>query len=188
LRRRASLQENEMISRMRIGSFGRTLRIAVAVLAIYALLAPRAQADTIAEPTQVQSSVFVAGNYSNVFSINTSGPGQVTVRLENISWPERLAQLDCSIYSNDGFLQALKGTIEWKFMTTGPNSFYASIVAGAGGKLNLGLFSIKITFKDAASLVPLPAAIWMLGPVLGFFGLRRVMPTSRFDFGQARFA
>jgi len=162
-----------MIDRMLNRPILRTLRMGVAVLAIYALLAPSARADSIAGETLVQSSVMVAGSHSSVHQLNVSGPGVLTVRLENISWPARLDQLDCSIYSADGFLQSLNDSAEWKFATTGPASFYASILAGAGGHLKLGLFSIRVTFESAASLVPIPAAAWLLGSVLGIFGIGR---------------
>jgi hypothetical protein len=165
----------------------RLLRVGFALLAICLALAPRAQADTIGIST-VQGSVLVSGSSASVYSINAIGPGVLTVRLENISWPERLAQLDCSIYSGDGLLKSLSGTTEWQFLVTGPASFYASVFAGTTGRLNLGLYSFKLTFESAASLVPLPAAGWLLGSVLGVFGLRRSLPVLRFAFGRQRFA
>jgi hypothetical protein len=166
----------------------RAARISLALCAICLLLAPRAHADSIGANSLLQNSVLVAGSQSSVYSFKTSGAGVLTVHLENISWPERLAQLDCSIYSNAGFLHALDGSSEWKFVTTGAESFYASVLAGAGGRLNLGLFSIRVTFESAASLVPLPAAGWLLASVLGLFGFRRVLPTLRFMLERERFA
>ena len=165
----------------------RVVLIPAAVLALGLALAPRAHADTVSP--LVQSSVLVAGSQSSVYSFNVSGPGTFTVHLENISWPERLAHLDCSIYSSGGFLQALSGSADWQFVTTGAGSFYANILAGAGGRLNLGLYSIKVTFESAAALVPLPAAAWLLASALGLFGLRRhALPALRFVLGRERFA
>jgi hypothetical protein len=169
-----------MNSRPSTAALGRTLRIAASVLLVCVLLAPRAHAETLGSPL-LQSSTLVAGSSSTVYSFNVNGPGVFTVKLENISWPERLAQLDCSIYSSDGFLQALNGTSEWQFATTGAGTFYANILAGAAGRLGLGLFSIKVTFQSSASLVPVPAAVWLLASVFGLFGARRhVMPALRF--------
>lgn len=165
----------------------RMLRVGLALVAICFALAPRAHADNI-PAAMIQSTTMVTGNASTVYTLNTNGPGKLTVRLENISWPERLASLDCSIYSNDGLVTALQGTTEWSLMTTGPASFYANVLAGAGGRLNMGLFSIRMTFESAASLVPLPAAGWLLASVLGFFGLRRSAPILRFALGRERFA
>jgi hypothetical protein len=166
----------------------RALRVAAALLAICAILAPRAHADTLRGNSLVQSSVMVSGNYSNMFSMNVSGPGVLTVRLENISWPERLAKLDCAIYSSDGLLKSLTDTTEWKFETTGPGLFYASVLAAAGGSLNLGLFSINCSFEPGGAVVPLPAGVWLLASVLGLFALRRVWASARFVFGAERFA
>jgi hypothetical protein len=173
-----------MISRMPASS----LRIAAALLAVGIMVAPRAHADTIGGGALVQNSGLVSGTQSSVYSVNVNGPGVLTVQLENISWPERLAHLDCSIYSNSGFLHALQGTAEWQFVTTGPGSFYASVFAGAGGLLDIGLFSIKVTFQPSAALVPLPAGVWLLGSVLGLFGVRRAWPAVRFVIGEDRFA
>ncbi len=169
----------------RTSSVARLLRVGFALLAISLALAPRAHADNIGIST-VQGSVLVSGSAANVYSINATGPGVLTVRLENLSWPERLSQLDCSIYSGDGLLKSLSDTGSWQFVVTGPASFYASVFAGAGGRLNLGLYSFKLTFESAASLVPLPAAGWLLGSVLGIFGVRRSLPALRFAFGRQR--
>lgn len=171
----------------RTSMVARLLRVGFALLAISLALAPRAHADPIGVST-VQGSVLVSGSASNVYSINAIGPGVLTVRLENISWPERLSQLDCSIYSADGLLKSLSDTSEWIFEVSGPASFYASVFAGSAGRLNLGLYSFKLTFESAASLVPLPAAGWLLASVFGIFGVRRSLPMLRFAFGLQRFA
>jgi hypothetical protein len=164
------------------------MSLGLALLALCLVLAPRAHADPVGSNSLLQSSVMVSGSNSSLYSMNVSGPGVLTVQLENIAWPERLSHLDCSIYSNNGFLQALQDTAQWQFEVTGPASFYASIIAGAGGQLNLGLFSIKVTFQSAAAVVPVPAAVWLLGSVLGLFGVRRLWPSMRFAFGGERFA
>jgi len=166
----------------------RALRIGAALLAVALMLAPRAHADPVGNGVLTQASVLVSGNHSSVYSVDVNGPGVLTVRLENIAWPERLSQLDCSIYSTDGLLHSLDGGGEWKLETTGPMSFYTSVLAGAGGQLKLGLYSLKVTFQAGASLVPVPAAVWLLGSVLGMFGLRRAWPAVRFSFGAERFA
>lgn len=169
-----------MIDRIKVGYLGRTLRLAAAAVALCLMLAPRAHADLVAPASLVQNSVLVSGSHASVYSLNVSGPGVLTVKLENLSWPERLAQLNCSVFSKDGLVQALNGSAEWSFAINGPASFYASVFADAAGRFKLGLYSIKVTFQSAASLVPVPAAAWLLGSVLGMFGIRRVMPALRF--------
>src|SRR5262245_14311972 len=171
-----------------IGSFGRALRIGAALVAVALMLAPRAHADPVGNGVLTQASMLVAGSSATVYSMDVNGPGLLTVRLENIAWPERLAKLDCSIYSDGGLLQALDGGGVWKLETSGPMSFYASVLAGAGGQLKLGLYSLKVTFEAGASLVPVPAAVWLLGSVLGIFGLRRAWPVVRFSLAAERLA
>ncbi|MEJ0087413.1 MAG: hypothetical protein WDO72_17200 [Pseudomonadota bacterium] len=166
----------------------RVVRIVSGVLVLCALLAPNARADTVGS-SQVQNTRQVFGSYSEVFTLNVNGPGVLTIKLENISWPERLSQLDCSIFSKDGFMEGLAGSGEWKFVSTGPASFYASVLASSQGRFNLGLFSIRMTFESAASLVPLPGAVWLLGSVLGLFGVRRhAWPALRFALNGERLA
>jgi hypothetical protein len=177
-----------MISRKPIGSLARAARVAAALLAICMILAPRAHADPVRSSPLLQSSVLVSGNYSNLYSLNVNGPGVLTVTLENISWPSRLAQLDCAVYSNSGLLQSLNDTTVWKFETTGPGQFYASILAQAGGSLHLGLFSINVSFEPSGTVVPLPAGVWLLGSVLGLYGLRRALNSVRFVFNEVRIA
>ena len=167
----------------------RVLRIAAGVVMICWLLAPKANADTIQGDTLVQRSVLVSGNLSSVYAFKVAGPGVLTVRLENIAWPERLATLDCSIFGDSGFVEALSGGAEFKYSTSGPGWYYANVLAGASGALKLGLYSLKISFQSAAALVPLPAAVWLLASVLGVAGFRRhAMPALRFVFGGQRLA
>lgn len=142
-------------------------------------LAPRAQADTLPVESLVQSSVLVSGTQSRLFEFDASGPGVLTVRLENISWPEQLARLDCSIYSNEGLIRAFSGAAEWRFETTGAASFYANVLAGAGGRLDLGLYSLYVSFQSHVAAVPVPAAAWLLASALGLFGLRRFVGARR---------
>ena len=164
-------------------------RWSLAVLAAAAFHALPAQALTIDANTSLQKSLMVSGSYSGVETFSVTRPGTLTIRLENISWPERLAQLNCSIYSQTGFMHSLTDSATLTFDIAGAGTYFANLSAGAGGLLNLGLFSFKVSFVPSAPPVPVPAAVWLLGSVLGIFGLRqRVLPALRSLFARTQFA
>jgi hypothetical protein len=151
----------------------RLRRCAIALLAATAIHALPAQAVTIDANSSLQKSQMVSGTYSAVESFNVTQPGTLTIRLENISWPERLSLLNCSIYSQTGFMHALTDSATLSFDVAAAGTYFANLSAGAGGLLNLGLFSFKVSFVPSAPTVPVPAAVWLLGSVLGLFGFRR---------------
>jgi uncharacterized membrane protein len=66
-----------------------------------------------------------------------------------------------------------------------PGTYYAHIMATAGGTLNLGLYSMLMTFS-ATPTVPLPSSGWML--LTGLFVLAGLVRVFRpLDFvGTAR--
>jgi hypothetical protein len=62
------------------------------------------------------------------------------------------------------------------FDVAGAGTYFAHIMATAGGVLDLGLYSLMMTFTPSAPPVPLPASDWML--LTGMFvlaGLARVV-------------
>lgn len=170
-------------------SLNRVLRSAAGAVLVCLMLAPKAEADTIRGETLVQRSVLVTGNLSSVYGFHLQSAGILTVRLENIAWPEQLSTLDCSIFATDGFVEALQGGAEFTYSTSGPGYYYANVLAGAKGALKLGLYSLKISFKPYGSPVPLPAAGWLLASVLGMLGIRRPARAAwKFAFGGRKFA
>jgi hypothetical protein len=55
----------------------------------------------------------------------------------------------------------------------GPGTYFAHIMAAATGPLNIGIYSLKLSFAPA---VPLPASDWLLViGVLVLFGLTRIL-------------
>lgn len=161
---------------------------ALALLAAAVMHSP-AQAMTIDASTSLQKSLMVSGSYSGIESFSVTRAGTLTIHLENIAWPERLSQLNCSIYSQSGFMHSLTDSATLSFDIAGAGTYFANISAGAGGLLNLGLFSFKVSFVPSTPTVPVPAAVWLLGSVLGIFGLRqRVLPALKFLFMRTQYA
>jgi hypothetical protein len=150
-----------------------------------AVAAPAAHADTIL----MSQSTMVSGTFSSVHSFATTQAGTLTLKLENIAWPERLAALSCNLYDNKSMLGSLATTGEIRLELAAPGTFFSHLFAQSGGALDLGLFSLKVTFAPAAPTVPLPAGLWLLGSVCGIFGIRRhALSALRFLLGRTQFA
>lgn len=146
-----------------------TMPLAIALVAA-GFAAPSARADSIL----VSQSSMVSGSFSNVYSFSTSRAGTLTLRLENVAWPEQLASLSCNLYDNKNVLGSLSTTGELRLELAAPGTFFSHLFAQAGGTFDLGLFSFKVSFAPAAPPVPLPAGVWLLGSALGLFGVRRL--------------
>lgn len=141
--------------------------------------APHARADNIL----LAQTTLVNGTQSTVDSFTTSGAGVVTVSLQSLGWPAPLSALSFSATSADKTLAYWNGggsigSTVTTFDVGGPGTYFAHIMGTAGSSsLNLGLYSLMMTF--APSAVPLPAAGWML--LVGIFvlgGLARAIRPS----------
>jgi hypothetical protein len=85
------------------------------------------------------------------------------VALTNIAWPQTL--------SNLSFLASTPSTVLSSWSTSasqtgsfGVNSsgtYFADVQATAGGPMNLGVYSLELTFSPQTP-VPLPASSWLL--------------------------
>jgi hypothetical protein len=157
-----------------------------ALLASLALIglsqAPHALADTML----LSDTTLVRGNSSAVFSFDAPTAGMVTATLSNLPWPNSLKALDFAattstdVVSSWSALDSSNETRTESFLV-GQGTYFAHIMASAAGELNMGLYSLSLTFTP--NVVPLPAADWMLlTGVLVLFGLTRVMGLfGRFD-------
>jgi hypothetical protein len=152
--------------------------IALALLIVTGFsAAPRAHAD----PVLVSQSSMISGSFSGVYTFSTTQAGTLSLRLENIAWPERLAALSCNLYDGQTLLGSLATTGELQIQVAGAGTYFSHLFAQAAGVLDLGLFSLNVTFHPSVSAVPLPAAVWMLLSVIGFFGIRRfALPFLKF--------
>jgi hypothetical protein len=155
-----------------------SLKAALAApLALMALAAaPHARADSIL----LAQTTLVSGSVSTVDSFTTSTAGQVTVSLQSLNWPASLNALSFSATSSSQVLASWNGTgltSDSATFDVAAGTYFTHVIATAGGALDLGLYSMMLTFTPNTSpTVPLPASGWML--LTGLFvlaGLARVI-------------
>ena len=140
-------------------------------------MAPHARADSIL----LAQTTLVSGSQSTVDSFSTPGAGTVTVDLQSLSWPSALSALSFSATSASQVLASMNATgligdvATFNVGTAG--TYYAHILAAAGGSLDLGIYSLNMSFSPTGtSTVALPASGWLL--LTGMFvlaGLVRAM-------------
>jgi len=116
-----------------------------------------------ADMVLLSDTTLVSGSGSADFTFNAPGPGTVSVALTNIAWPQTL--------SNLSFLASTPSTVLSSWSTSasqtgsfGVNSsgtYFADVQATAGGPMNLGVYSLELTFSPQTP-VPLPASSWLL--------------------------
>lgn len=170
------------------GWMARTGLALAAVLVAGIMHSPAAHADQML----LASTNMVSGTSNATFSFDAPSNGTVTATITSIPWPTPLSALSFSASSASDTLaswnmggptqmraaglssaDASAGGVET--FQVGAGTYFAHISATAAGALNLGLYSVLLTF--APSAVPLPAAGGMLLiGLLVFFGLRRKLP------------
>ena len=167
----------------------RPLKLAlVAPLAAAALsVAPHAWADSIL----VQQSTMVNGSESTTDSFTTTGAGTVTVTLTDTGWNAPLSALSFSANSATGVLASFNAvgltSDTAQFVVNGAGTYFANIMATAGGAMDLGLYSLKMTFSPNMPSVPLPSTGWLF--LTGLFALvgiaRAVRPFESMGTAEA---
>jgi hypothetical protein len=150
-----------------------------ALLALFCLfVAAQARADTIL----VAQTSLISGTVSTVDSFNVTAPGTVTVELSNIPWPQALSSLSFTATSASQVLSSWMmptsstpggGETVQSFQVT-PGTYFAHITGSAAGSLDLGLYSVTMSFAPAGT-VPLPDSGWLLaGALLALLALARL--------------
>ncbi|MDB6102104.1 MAG: hypothetical protein JWO52_2103 [Gammaproteobacteria bacterium] len=148
--------------------------------------APHALADTML----LSDTTLVRGTSSATFSFATPSAGTVTATVSNLPWPSSLKTLDFqattaseTISSWSALDSNQTGT---ESFAVGQGTYFAHIMAVAQGDLDLGLYSLNLTFSP--NVVPLPTSNWMLlAGILVLFGLTRVMGMfGRFEAPRER--
>jgi hypothetical protein len=132
----------------------------VAPLALAALgAASHARADSIL----LGQITLVNGSSSTVDSFTAPSAGTVTVNLQTLEWPVALSALSFSASSATQVLTSWYGTGLASDKTTfdvTAGTYFTHVMATASGPLDLGLYSMLLTFSP--SPVPLPPSGWML--------------------------
>jgi hypothetical protein len=150
--------------------------------------APAARAETLLLAT----TTLVSGSSAASFSFNAPSAGTVTAQISSLPWPVPLSALSFSATTatdtlsswsslDSSTMQAASAdagaTSHVETFEVGSGTYFAHVMATAGGTLDLGLYSLMLTFTPSA--VPLPAAAGMLLiGLLVLFALRRTLPTA----------
>jgi hypothetical protein len=122
----------------------------------------------------LEKSGLISGSQSFVFEMQAPGAGMVNVQLSNLGWPERLSSVSFAASTATSILSRLADEGSTSFHITGPGAYYAHVAGIAQGALQVGLYSLRITFSAGntpGSPVPLPAALWLLISGLGALAL-----------------
>jgi hypothetical protein len=138
-------------------------------------LAQTADADTIL----LAQTTLVSGTQSTTDSFVAPSDGTVTVQLSNLDWPERLSSLSFAASTATHVMSAWSWSAlsaDAESFEVGAGTYFAHVTSQATGALNLGLYSLRITFSPSAPPVPLPPSDWMLvAGVLALAALARMM-------------
>lgn len=134
--------------------------------------ASAAHAETVLAQTGL-----ISGAQSFVFALEAPTAGTFSVKLSDLTWPDRLSTLSFAgstattvlnrvdISGSSGALSA-----DSSFKVNQAGNYYALVSGTAQGALNMGLYSLKVDFAP----VPLPAAALLL-----FSGLAGFAATQR---------
>lgn len=149
----------------------------LAALLLWGMVTSGARAATVL----LSDTTLITGSESAVFSFDAPGPGTVSVQLTNLDWPQALSSLSLAatsanqvLWSSPSSQAALVGTQDPFFQVAKGGTYFADVMATAGGALDLGVYSLSITFTPAGAPVPLPASggLLLVG-ILVLIGLRR---------------
>jgi hypothetical protein len=126
--------------------------------------APHAWADSLL----LSQTTMVVGTESTTDTFVAPTAGTVTVKLQSIGWPNNspLSSLSFSASSATQVLASWNGTgiaSDTATFNVGAGSYFANIMATASGAMDMGLYSMRLTFSPTSTpTVPLPSSGWLL--------------------------
>ena len=135
---------------------------------------PLAHADMLL----LASTDLVHGTSAATFSFDAPSSGMVTAQITSLPWPVPLSSLSFSASTAASTLSAWDSSSGSSAGTqtfqVGAGTYFAHVMATAGGPLDLGLYSLMLTFTPSAVPLPTAAGMLLIG-LLVLFGLRRTI-------------
>jgi hypothetical protein len=149
-----------------------TLRRIAAALALAAALlgTSAAPAGQIFSGSQLIEGTSAVSSVSYTFNI--SGPGVLTVALDDLDWPTSLSGLSFTATTSSNVIGQLDGAGQETIDLTSGGTIYAYVTGEAtnptsGPAYGVGLYTLAVGFTPAP--VPLPASLaLLLAALLGF--------------------
>ena len=147
---------------------------ATAGLLVGCMVAVAARADMVL----LSDTTLVTGTESSVYSFNAPGPGTVTVQLTSLAWPQALNSLSFMASTpsqvlswwSDPSSQPATGPQGLTFQVNGAGTYFADVTAAAGGALDLGVYSLSLTFTPAGTVPLPPSGLLLAGALALIFG------------------
>lgn len=148
--------------------------------AVLLLLAVTQVPSARAEMLLSGGTQMINGTQTYTLSFVAPSSGTLSVELAAIPWSERvgtITNLSVAMTSATELLGNALASEPLQFSVGGPGALFAHISGTVQGGLEIGLFSVRITFTPSA--VPLPAAAWLLTSALGFFFCLPILRSRR---------
>jgi hypothetical protein len=129
----------------------------------------------------------VSGSSSQTVTLQAPSAGTLTVTLDNLPLEGYLSSLGLLMTTSTSPLQSAWAYVPASETLTesfnvGPGTYFAHIMGEAGGTLDLGIYSVDVTFTPS---VPLPGSGWMLlTGVFVMMGLTRLLCSYKPSEGE----